>query len=453
MIDYQDLRDNPAKYRKAVELKNKEVDVDRVLELGEQRLALQKKIEDLKAQSNKIAAEIKEFVAARGNKPPQELIDQGKSLKTEIKQTETGLEPIASEFTQLLKKIPNPPSADTPIGKDDSDNVVIREWGKRRDFAAEGFEPKEHWELAEALGLVDSERAVKVSGARFVYLKGALVQLQFAIMQLVMTKLTSQEYIAGVIKKANLDLPPTPFTPVVPPVIINPEPMSRMARLEPHEERYHLDQDDQYLVGSAEHTLGPMYMDEILDENELPIRYLGYSTSFRREAGSYGKDTKGILRLHQFDKLEMEVFSTPETSFAEQDLLVAIQEDLMQTLELPYQVMLVCTGDMGGPDHRQIDINTWLPGQDKYRETHSADLMTDYQSRGLNTRVRRKSKQNQEEGQGQNQGEKQFVHMNDATAFAIGRILIGIIENYQQKDGSILIPKSLQDLVGLKKIG
>ena len=181
-------------------------------------------------------------------------------------------------------------------------------------------------------------------------------------------------------------------------------------------------------------------MDEVIVEKNFPIRYVGFSTSFRREAGSYGKDTRGILRVHQFNKIEMESFTLPENSLKEQEFFVSIQEYLMKSLEIPYQVVMICTGDIGKPDARQVDIESWLPGQNKYRETHTSDLMTDYQSRRLNTRVKRKN------------GSFEFVHMNDATAFAIGRTLIAIIENYQQKDGSIKVPVVLQKYTGFKKI-
>jgi seryl-tRNA synthetase len=223
--------------------------------------------------------------------------------------------------------------------------------------------------------------------------------------------------------------------------MIRPDAYVKMARLSPEveDERYYLEKDDLYLIGSAEHTLGSMHMDERISYKNFPLRYIGFSSSFRREAGSYGKDTRGIFRVHQFDKLEMESFTLPDNSLKEHKFLIKIQEYLMQSLKLPYRVMLVCTGDMGGPDARQVDIETWLPGQDKYRETHSADLMLDYQSRRLNTRFKKK-------------GDLDFVHMNDATAFAIGRTLIAIIENYQQKDGSIQVPEVLQKYTNFKKI-
>ncbi len=221
--------------------------------------------------------------------------------------------------------------------------------------------------------------------------------------------------------------------------MIRPDVFSRMGRLteEDKDDKYYIPEDDLYLIGSAEHTIGPIHMDSKLDENDLPKRYIGFSTSFRRESGSYGKDVKGVLRVHQFDKLEMEIFSTSNTGLAEQNLAVAIQEYMMQELELPYQVVSVCTGDMGKPDYRQLDIETWVPSQEKYRETHSADYMTDYQARRLKTKVSLSN------------GDTEFVHMNDATGFAIGRILIAILENNQQEDGSVIIPKVLQPYIGI----
>ncbi|MBU3942843.1 serine--tRNA ligase, partial [Patescibacteria group bacterium] len=325
------------------------------------------------------------------------------------------------EIKDLLYKIPNILAQDVPAGKDESENVVIKQVGKVPTF---NFEIKDHVELGEALGIIDLKTAAQVSGARFVYLKGKLALLQLALINHTFDILTKKGFI-----------------PVVPPVMIKPEVYEKMARLSEadKDERYYFPQDDLYLIGSAEHTLGPLHMNEILNEKDLPLRYAGYSTAFRREAGSYGKDTKGILRVHQFDKIEMESFTVKEDSLKEQDFIVSIQEELIKSLKIPYQVVMICTGDMGSPDARQIDIECWMPGQNKYRETHTSDLMTDYQARRLNTRVRRK------EG-------TEFVHMNDATAFAIGRTLIAIMENYQQKDGSIKIPEVLQKYTGFKII-
>lgn len=434
MVDIKDVLQNPDKYKEAAKSKSSNVDIDLLLDLAAKRNKLLTDLNESRQKQNQLVEEIKHL-----GKPTPELVERGKSLKSVTKQLEEELNGIEFSYIDLLYKVPNPPSTDTPIGKDEKDNVVLRSWGEPRNFDAEGFTPKEHWMLGEELGLIDLERAGKVSGARFTYLKGDLALLQFALIQFALGKITDENFVAQVIEERGLNLSPSGFIAVVPPVMIKPEPFTRMARIEPKEERYYIPSDDLFLVGSAEHTLGAMHMDETFTESELPKRYIGYSTSFRREAGSYGKDMKGILRLHQFDKLEMEVFSTKETAYAEQELLVALQEKMMQELNIPYQVMVICTGDMGGPDERQFDINSWMPGQGKYRETHTSDLMGDYQARRLNTRVKYKD------------GRKDLVHMNDATLLAIGRTLIAIMENYQQKDGSIDIPVVLQPYMGGKK--
>jgi seryl-tRNA synthetase len=295
--------------------------------------------------------------------------------------------------------------------------------------------------LGKALGVIDMESAAQVAGARFAYLKGDLVLLQQGLITYVLSVLTNEKTLQAIAQEAGLEVSSKPFIPVLPPVFIRPEILEKMDRLEPKEDRYYVADDDLYLVGSAEHTLGPLHMNETLAEEKLPLRYIGYATSFRREAGSYGKDTKGIIRVHQFDKLEMESFTTPETALAEQNFFVALQEHLLRALELPYQVVQVCTGDMGKPNVRQIDMETWFPHQEKYRETHSADYMGDYQARRLAVKVRRGN------------GQTEFVHMNDATAFALGRILAAVLENYQESDGSVRVPRVLQGAVGKQKLG
>lgn len=432
MLDIQFIRENPELIKKTAASKKVTVDVDQLLQLDTQYRDHLDQINQLRHQRN---------VASKQNqnaKPTPEQIEQGKALKSQIALLETELEHIQSQLQALHLAIPNIPSDDTPEGKDESENKVVKKVGEPPVF---NFTPKEHWELGEKLDLIDSERAAKTSGSRFVFLKGDLVLLQFALLQHAFKTLTDRETLAKIISDAGLNVEPTPFIPVVPPVLIRPQPFAQMARLEPREERYYIPSDDMYLIGSAEHTLGAMHLNETFTEKQLPLRYIGYSTAFRREAGSYGKDTKGILRVHQFDKLEMESFTLPELSIQEQDFFVAIQEYLMSSLGLPYQVVAICTGDMGGPDARQRDIETWMPGQNRYRETHTSDLMTDYQSRRLNIKVTRKS------------GDSQYVHMNDATAYAIGRTIIGIMENYQQSDGTIGIPEVLQPYMGKSRIG
>lgn len=419
MLDLQFIRENPDIVRAAIKNKNKEeVDLDRIVALGDER--------------KKLAGDITEINRKRNEAQQARDGEAGKRLKDELRAAEEKYQETEKELVSLLVKIPNIPSADTPVGPDESGNQVVRQWGERPQFT---FEPKAHWDLGRALGLIDNEKAAEVSGARFTYLKGDLALMQFALIQLSMSVVTSRETLKSIIEKAGLSVSDKPFIPVIVPVMMRPQVMNRMARLEPREERYVFDEDT-VLVGSAEHTLGPLHMDEVIAEDRLPIRYAGYSTAFRREAGAAGKDTRGILRQHQFDKVEMESFSLPEDGYAEQELFVAIQEHLMQLLNLPYQVIIACTGDMGGPDQRQFDIETWMPGQNTYRETQTSDYMGGYQARRLNARIKRAD------------GTTEPVHMNDATAYAIGRTLIAIMENYQQADGSIVVPEALRPYMG-----
>jgi seryl-tRNA synthetase len=434
MLDIQYIRDHQEEIKKAIIGKNLTLDLGLLLAKDEERMKLMRELEELRSLKN----DINDLIAkAETPEEREEIITKGKEIKEKIDALEPVFRLAREAYDTLMAQVPNVPSEDTPIGKDESENVVARKVGVLKEFT---FQPKEHWELGEALGVIDIDRATKISGTRFAYLKGDLALLQFALVQFVFSVLTNEEKLKEIIIGAHLDIPATPFVPIVPPVFIKPEPFERMARINPKDERYYLSEDDSYLIGSAEHTLGSLYMDETLPEAQLPIRYIGYSTAFRREAGSYGKDMKGILRLHQFDKLEMESFTVAEKSIAEQDFFVAIQEYLVASLGIPYQVVQICTGDMGIPDARQIDIECFMPGQGKYRETHTSDLMTDYQARRLNTRVKRVD------------GKTEFVHMNDGTAFAIGRTLIAIMENYQQADGSIVIPEVLRPFIGKEVI-
>lgn len=421
MLDIKFIRENQDIVKEAVKNKKAQVSVDELLDLDKKRRELIESSELLKAEQNK---------RSRESHSPESIADL-KQLKEKIKKLEEELTGIESKFNVLILKVPNIPSKDTPIGSDESANKVIRQIGKIPQFS---FKPKEHWELGHELGILDTERAAKVSGTRFVYMKGGLALMEFALIQYALSVLTDRGQLKKIAKKAKLDVPDSPFIPVLPPVFIKPAVFQKMGRLEPKEERYYIPSDDLYLIGSAEHTLGSMHMDEFLDLKNLPLRYVGFSTAFRREAGSYGKDTKGMLRIHQFDKLEMESFTLPEDSYKEQNLIVAIQEHMVQDLGLPYQVVAISTGDMGTPDARQIDIETWMPGQDKYRETHTSDLMTDFQSRRLGIKFKRNDK-------------SEFVHMNDATAFA-GRTLIAVMENNQTERGTIKIPKVLQKYMG-----
>ena len=423
MIDIGIIREDPKAMKKIADDKKVAVDIDRLLELDEERRKLQGVLDAKRQEKNEIAAK------AGGGKPDVSVIEEGLRVKKEIQEAEAELAPVQSEFISILEKVPNIPTEDTPRGKTEDDNEILRTVGEKPSF---DFDPKEHWELGKSLDVIDNERAAKVSGSRFTYLKGELAFVQFALVQFAFHVTTDEGLLKEIIDGAGLDVPTTPFIPVIPPVLVKRDTMKRMARIDPEDERYHIEKDDMFLVGSSEHSIGSMHMDESLD---APIRYIGYSSAFRREAGSHGKDVKGILRLHQFDKVEMESFSAGSNGLGEHMLFVAIQEYIMQALGLPYQVVLKCTADMGTPNARAVDIETWMPGQDTYRETHTADYMTDYQSRRLRTKL---------------QGE--YAHMNDATVVAVGRTIIAIMENYQEADGSIRMPEVLHSYLPFTEI-
>jgi seryl-tRNA synthetase len=427
MLDIKFIQENQEIVRQNIKNRSLEIDVDRLLSLAEERNTILQQVEKFRAERNQKSK----------SKPSEEEIQAIRKMGEELSVLENDLKTKSDELESLLMKIPNIVHESVPVGKDDTENKVIKTWGEPTKFS---FTPKEHWELGEKLGVIDTAKAGEVSGSRFAYIKGRLAILEFALVQFVFATLTDEKVLKQIIENNKLDVSSKPFIPVIPPVFIKPEVMQKMGRLEPKEERYHIPSDDQYLVGSAEHTLGPMHMNEIIKSSELPVRYIGFSTAFRREAGSYGKDTKGIFRLHQFDKMEMETFCLPENSIAEQDFIMAIQEYLMQSLGIPYRLVLKCTGDMGLPDFREVDVEAWMPGQGKYRETHTSDLMTDFQSRRLNIRYKTEN------------GKTEFVHMNDATALAMSRAPVAIMENYQQEDGHISVPEVLRKYTGFDLI-
>ncbi len=424
MLDINFIRANRQKVEDAIHNKAYEIDLNEILKLDDERKELSQKIDTLRQERNQISAKMK------GGKPDKALIERGKALKSELSELESKLSEVEPEYIAKLKTVPNVPEDDVPVGLSEDDNQVAEVCGEPTKFK---FTPKNHYEIGQARGWIDKERAAKVSGARFAYIKGDMVKLQMAIVNFVMNSLSDEKVIKEIIEKNKLEgLSTKPFTLVLPPLMLRTEMYDAMDRLEPREDRYKIEGEELWLQGSAEHVLGSMHQGEIFAEAELPVRYLGYATSFRQEAGTYGKDMEGIIRMHQFDKLEMESFSTKETSRKEHELFVAIQRWLIEQLDLPYRVIRKCTFDIGKPDARGIDMEVWLPGQNKYRETHTADYMTDYQSRRLNTRVRREG------------GDVELVHTNDATAFALGRIMIAVIENYQNEDMTIRIPEVLR---------
>lgn len=414
MIDLKALKEDPDFFRRATIAKNRNPElVNQVLKLDEERRELLQKVEGLRAERNQISEEIAK------NKTP-ELLARAKKVKSELEGLEKTLVALDENLMAVSWQIPNPALAEVPVGKSEEENVEIKKWGGIPEF---DFPVKPHDELGTNLDLIDTARAGKVSGTRFGYLKGEGVMLEMALVNFGFNFL---------IKKG--------FVPIFPPVLIQKEVMAALGYNNyGFEDTYCLDEDNLCLVATAEHAIVPYFKDEILAEEDLPKRFVGFSSAFRREAGSYGKDTKGILRVHQFNKLEMVSFVRPEESEKEHQFLLSIEEELMQALKLPYHVVQMCTGDLGDPAAAKYDIEAWFPSENKYRETHSASNVTDYQARRLNTRFRRSG------------GELEFVHILNGTAFS-ERPILAILENYQQEDGSVIVPEVLRDYLGKDKI-
>jgi len=432
MLDIKFIRENPDKVKEACRAKKEEVDIDRLVELDKKYLRLLQKTEELRRQLKEGSRSFHKLLTAGPNlddydeETKKKIINARARLekpKKELKQSEEETRKVKKERDKLLLEVPNLPAPDVKFGQSELDNEIIRTWGKKTTF---DFEPLDYLTLAESLDLIDVKRAGKVSGTRFGYLKNEAVLLEFALVDFALRTLIKEG-----------------FQPLVPPALISEDSMLSMGYLAHggEEETYHLTRDRLYLTGTSEQSIGPMYKDEVLSEEELPKRYVAFSSCFRREAGSWGKDTKGIFRVHQFDKIEMFSFTTPQDSMKEHDYFLSLEEKLVRTLGIPYRVVKMCTSDLGNPATRKFDIECWIPSQGKYRETHSTSCCTDYQARRLNIKYKDKG------------GKKQLVHTVNGTAFAIGRTIIALIENFQQKDGSILIPKVLRPYIeGKKKI-
>ncbi len=424
MLDIKFIRDNPEKVKDAAEKRGAAVDVGRLLEIDRLRRAKIQEVESMRTQQNEFSGEIANL---RGTKRTR-AIEESRRVKAGLGIAEAELVVLEEQFFILMRKIPNIPDSDVPAGGDERDNKVLREVGERPRF---DFQPRDYMELATRLGLVDTERAGKVSGSRFGYLKNEAVFLEFALVQFAFEMLVKKHQ----------------FILVIPPVLIKEEMMRGMGYIDSEkdrDERYFFEKDKLFLVGTSEQSIGPLHADEILNAGDLPKRYAGFSTCFRREAGSYGKDTYGILRVHQFDKMEMVIFSRPEESKREHELLLRIEEELMQALKIPYRVVALSTGDLSAPAAATFDIEAWLPGQNggkgEYRETHSCSNTTDFQTRRLNIKMRTDG------------GKIVYAHLLNGTAFAIGRTLIAILENYQQEDGSVLIPEALREYMGGREV-
>ena len=429
MLDLKLIRERKKDVQESITRRWLKVDLEKFLELDMKMTKIKQNLDEKRAWKNKLSSEIpKVSWEERINK-----VGESKQIWDEIKILEEEIKSMKWEFDDLHRGIPNFLHQDIPDGKDDTENVVLKKWWEIKTY---DFKVKDHHDLWEEKDFIDKKKAAEVTWARFYYLKWDLVLLQYALVNFTFWVLTSEDTLKKIIKENNLNISSKPFTPIIPPLMVNYETMEKMWRLHPMDDRYCHPEDNQALIGSAEHTLGPIHMWETLKEEDLPLRYFANTPAFRREAGTYGKDTRWIFRVHQFDKIEVESFTTSETWEEEQKLIVAIQEYLVKELGLPYQIVNICTWDAGKPDYRQFDIECYFPEQDAYRETHTSDYMTDFQSYSLNTKIEKKD------------GTKEYAHMNDATAFALGRILAAIMENYQTAEGDVIIPEVLRPFMG-----
>jgi seryl-tRNA synthetase len=409
LLDIKRIREDPDPFRAALARRNLADAVDRLLEADERRRSLTGQVEELRATQNRLS---KAIGAATGD-DRQGLIDEIATVSAELKERDPELTAVEEELRTLLAETPNVPHESAPDGFTDEDAVEVKR--NHEEPPTFDFEPRDHAELGALLGVLDSERGARTSGSRFVYLMGDLVFVQFALMRHAMDVVVDHG-----------------FSPMIPPVLVREDAMYGTGFLPTDAVNIYVTREDElYLAGTSEVPLAAFHLGEILDEADLPIRYAGYSTCFRREAGSYGKDLGGMFRVHQFDKVEMFAFCTPETSWDEHERILSIEEEILGNLELPYRVVNIAAGDLGGAAAKKYDIEGWLPAQERYRELTSCSNTTDYQARRMQTRVRRSS------------GDVEILHTLNGTATAIGRTLIAIMENHQHPDGSVEIPTKL----------
>jgi seryl-tRNA synthetase len=428
MIDVALLREQPDVLEAALARRKLDIDVAELAALDRRRRDVRSRAEALRAQQRQSG---KRIASLEGDEK-QEAIEEAGRLAEEYRSSLAEADELDARFHGIWVTIPNPPHGSVPDGDDDTDNVMVRTFSEPTEFS---FEPKDHLDLGETLGIIDVERAAKVSGSRFVYLMGRAALLEFALVRYALDRLDEQG-----------------FTPVVPPALVREEAVFGTGFFPAGREQVYavgpsvddespIEPDSLYLAATAEIPLAALYSDEILDEADLPIRLAGFSPCFRREAGTYGKDTRGMFRVHQFDKVEMFSYAHPDRTWEEHEYLVAREEELIQGLGLPYRLVNVCIGDLGDPAAKKYDIEAWFPGQGAYREITSCSNTTDFQARRLRIRYRGAD------------GENRIAHTLNGTAIAIGRTLVAILENYQQQDGSVLVPEALVPYTGFERIG
>ncbi len=412
MLDAKFVREHIDTVKESLRKRNYDVSLDAFLTFEEQRRSLLKESEELRNQRNVVSEEIGRLRTQKGD--ASRLIQEMKLVSDRIKAFDDQLKTVEEHTNDFLLNVPNVPHDSVPVGRDETENVEVRRWGEPRQF---DFEPLNHWDVGAILDILDFERASKIAGARFCLTKGAGARLERALMNFMLDLNTAKGY-----------------TEVFPPIIVNKESMRGTGQLPKFEmELFKISDPEFYLVPTAEVPVTNIHRSEILNERELPLYYTAYTPCFRREAGSYGKDVRGLIRQHQFNKVELVKFVKPEDSYDELESLTHDAEDILQKLGLPYRVIVLCTGDMGFAAAKTYDLEVWLPAQRRYREISSCSNFTDFQARRANIRFKREGKKGTE-----------FVHTLNGSGLAIGRTVVAILENYQQKDGSVIVPDALK---------
>ena len=416
MIDIALIRENTEKVQDSFKKRGETINLDPLLKLDSERKDLLKRIEGLRYERNKASDEIGQL--KREGKPVEEFMSRMKGVSEEIKRLEADIRIIESNENEILLTLPNIPHKSVPVGRGEKENVEVRKWGEVPEF---NFEPKPHWEIGEDLEIIDFQRATNIAGARFALLKGAGALLERSLINFMLDIHTREHG----------------YTEVLPPFMVNPKSMTGTGQLPKFEEElFRIERDDLYLIPTAEVPVTNIHQKEILKEDDLPLYYTAYTPCFRREAGSYGKDTRGLIRQHQFNKVELVKFSRPDSSYVELEKLTNDAEDILKRLGLPYRVIILCTGDMGFAAAKTYDIEVWLPGQGTYREISSCSNFDDFQARRADIRYK------------SSKGKTTFVHTLNGSGLAVGRTLVAILENFQQEDGSVIIPDILRSYMG-----
>jgi len=416
MLDSRYLRENFAAAQKALATRGGGIDLSGFQQLDKQRRELLGEAETLKAEKNKVSALIGQ---TRDKSQVQGEIARMKEVSARVKELDEQLRAVEEQLDEILMGVPNIPHEKTPIGSDETDNVEVRVWGEKPSFS---FTPQAHWDIGEQLGILDFERASKLSGSRFALYFGAGARLERALINFMLDLHTEQHG----------------YLETLPPFLVNRATMTGTGQLPKFEsDLFHTEEVDLFLIPTAEVPVTNIHRDEILKEKDLPLRYTAYTPCFRKEAGSHGKDTRGLIRQHQFNKVELVKFARPEDSDAELETLLQNAEKVLQLLKLPYRVVDLCTGDIGFSAARTFDIEVWLPGQDCYREISSCSNFRDFQARRAAIRFRREGG-----------GKPELVHTLNGSGLAVGRTLLAILENYQQADGSVLVPEVLRKYMG-----